>query len=70
MQKHLCKLVMSNQPVVDKQKKEATAIDIAVPSDCNIRKKEEEERSHRNSNSCTQDTQLKGTLVEDPSLEE
>uniref|UniRef100_A0A3B5PPD0 Reverse transcriptase domain-containing protein n=1 Tax=Xiphophorus maculatus TaxID=8083 RepID=A0A3B5PPD0_XIPMA len=39
------KMVMANQPdivVVDKQQRKAVVIDVAIPSDCNIRKKEHE----------------------------
>ncbi|MGZ7254081.1 hypothetical protein ACXWO5_10720, partial [Streptococcus pyogenes] len=39
------KMVVANQPdivVVDKQKKTAVVIDVAVPNDSNIRKKEHE----------------------------
>ena len=39
------KHVIANRPdivIVDKEKKTATVIDVAVPSDCNIRKKEHE----------------------------
>lgn len=40
---HMDKVVMANQPdilVLDKQKKIAIVIDVAIPSDGNIRKKE------------------------------
>ncbi len=38
-------MVMANQPdivVVDKEQRKAVVVDIAIPSDCNIRKKEHE----------------------------
>ena len=39
------RMVMANQPdivVVDKEQRKAVVVDIAIPSDCNIRKKEHE----------------------------
>lgn len=39
------KMVMANQPnivVVDKQQKTAVVVDVAIPSDSNIKKKEHE----------------------------
>ncbi|XP_054913489.1 uncharacterized protein LOC129377515 [Poeciliopsis prolifica] len=39
------KMVMANQPdivVVDKHQRKAVVVDVAIPSDCNIRKKEHE----------------------------